>query len=823
MQSTTVEYDENLTIRRIISAIENGRNVILHGPGGTGKCLSPECEVLMYNLDTYQAKDIEAGMYLMGDDSMPRLVESVCHGTDEMFEISEILDASCEKVSYTVNSHHILSLKRVKSAQIEWNIQLKAFILTDVDINNVYQTTFSVKDYESVGYAGRAALDFQKQIKVQETETIDISLRDYISRTDEWKEWFLGFAVGVEHTTAANFQDVVEEAHFMHYNQFIPDYVYTATISQRKLLLDNYFLSRDCSNNPVKIIDCINQEFRDSLVFLSRSVGYKTTFFNLVVTITTTPKFPTRSYRTFKFRVNRVGKGPYCGFVIDGNRRFLLGNFIVTHNTHTIKKVAEYFTRKGDVCECTATTGVAAIGINVPEYGIQARTLHSWSGIGMPSSDRSWDFISVVEKKPKAVKRWLNTFLLIIDEISMLGKNLYDALSEVGKAIRKSKKPFGGIILLLSGDFLQLPPVKDEWCFLSKEWDKLDAVIFEFDEPKRYDDLSYFQLLLRIRKGEHTQKDVDVLCARMRAYKKFKELEKTANSVRVQPTILFPKRVDVDGYNKKELMKLEAKAVVYKCVDTFQKRIGRKYSDEYSDIPADYTKLLDDAIPQEITLKVGAQVMLKYNLDVASGLANGSRAVILDTFADGVYVKFLNGTKMLVNPAPWEVSDKEGKGIRTQIPFVCAWALTVHKSQGSTLDYAICDLSSVFCPAQSYVSLSRVKNLKGLLIQSFDPEKIICDKKALEHANAMKSVGCGNIKPIPTSTYLKYTGTSQQHISEENSEDSDISVLDALGITSKDEYKCWLLKNHPDKIDGASEDVVKLCASVIEAAKEKGW
>lgn len=823
MQSTTVEYDETLTVRRIISAIENGRNVIMHGPGGTGKCLSPECEVLMYNLDVHQAKNIEAGMYLMGDDSMPRLVESICHGTDEMFEISEVVDASCEKVSYTVNSRHILSLKRVKSAQLEWDAGRKAFILTDVDYNNVYQTTFSVEHYNSVGYAGKAALDFQKEIKAQETDTIDISLRDYISRTDEWKEWFLGFAVGIEHITAANFHDVVEEAHFMNYNQFIPDYVYTATINQRKLLLDNYFLSIDCPNNPIKIVDCIDREFRDSLVFLSRSVGYKTTFFNLVVTITTTPKFPNRTHRTFKFRVNRVGKGPYCGFVIDGNHRFLLGNFIVTHNTYTIKKVAEYFTRKGEVCECTATTGVAAVGINVPEYGVQARTLHSWSGIGMPQSDRSWNFISVVEKKPKAVKRWLTTSLLIIDEISMLGKNLFEAISEVGKKLKLSKKPFGGIRLLLSGDFLQLPPVKDEWCFLSEEWKKLDAIVFEFDEPKRYDDLSYFHLLLRIRQGEHTQKDVDVLCARMRAYKKFKELEKSATLVRVQPTILFPKRVDVDYYNKKELDKLDSKAFVYKCVDTFQKRIGRKYSDEYSDIPADYTKLLDDAIPQEITLKVGAQVMLKYNLDVASGLANGSRAVILDTFPDGVYVKFLNGTKMMVNPTPWEVSDKEGRGFRTQIPFVCAWALTVHKSQGSTLDYAICDLGSVFCPAQSYVSLSRVKNLKGLLIQSFDPEKIICDEKALKYAKIMKSVGCGNIKPIPTSTYFKYTGISQQPIDDENSEDSDISVLDALGITSKDEYKLWILKNHPDKIENASPDVVKLCASVIEAVKQKGW
>jgi ATP-dependent DNA helicase PIF1 len=152
-----------------------------------------------------------------------------------------------------------------------------------------------------------------------------------------------------------------------------------------------------------------------------------------------------------------------------------------------------------------------------------------------------------------------------------------------------------------------------------------------------------------------------------------------------------------------------------------------------------FEKMLDETVSKTLVLKVGAQVMLRANLDIDNGLANGSRGVVVHLTSDSVTVKWKNRLETIITPYAWLKEDKDGKFIREQIPLMLAWSTTIHKIQGLTLDYAICDLGfDVFCAGQSYVSLSRVRTSEGLLLSNFDPKSIIVDKTALDFVNELE-------------------------------------------------------------------------------------
>ena len=387
---------------------------------------------------------------------------------------------------------------------------------------------------------------------------------------------------------------------------------------------------------------------------------------------------------------------------------------------------------KNKVIFCTATTGIAAMNLSIPECNISATTLHSWAGVGLAQETEE----KLLEKVRKGIarKRWEKVDLLIIDEIGMLGSVFIDKLDYIGREIRGINKPFGGIQLLLSGDFLQLPPVKDGWLFDSEVWSQLDIHPFIFDVPKRYDDVQYFELLLRMRQGTPSEGDIKKMRARVRSYKKLiKILEEKKDNVNIiKPTILSSKKIDVEYENEKELALLKGEEVCYIAIDTFKPYKSSARSDYYM-------RSLEDTIPKTITLKVGAQVMLKKNISVKDGLVNGSRGVVLEINSTSTKVRFINGMKIDIPVDVWELKDKDGKATRTQIPLILAWSLTIHKVQGCTLDYAICNLGgSIFSPGQAYVALSRVRNIKGLFLSCFLESSIIVSKKALKFSKSLE-------------------------------------------------------------------------------------
>ena len=363
----------------------------------------------------------------------------------------------------------------------------------------------------------------------------------------------------------------------------------------------------------------------------------------------------------------------------------------------------------------TSTTGVSALLIG-------GTTLHSYLGIGLGKDEVDALYMKILNNS-KLTKKWRDLDVLIIDEISMMSPDLFDKLEHLARLLRKNKAPFGGIQLILVGDFLQLPCVSsDEFCFQSKTWDKcVDKVIY-LSEIFRQDDSNFQKCLNEIRVGELSEQTIEVLQSRVGF-----ELK---NEFGIIPTKIYSLNRNVDKENEKELNKLFEKDPELEFFE---------YELEFNILDKKRYKVLQEKIskiciaPQTLQLCIGAQVMLLYNIDLECGLANGSRGVVIRFQNDLPVVKFLNGVERLVDFQDWKLEEQgETLMVVTQIPLKVAYACSVHKTQGITLDYAIIDLNDVFEYGQAYVALSRVKTLKGLSLKNFIPEKIFAHPTALK-------------------------------------------------------------------------------------------
>lgn len=360
----------------------------------------------------------------------------------------------------------------------------------------------------------------------------------------------------------------------------------------------------------------------------------------------------------------------------------------------------------------TSTTGVSA-------YLIRGSTIHSYSGIGvLRPTNTLKDIITKIKKNKPAKLRIETTDVLVIDEISMLGGSYFEMLNECFKIIRKNPKPFGGICLIVTGDFYQLPPINDSYVFETTTWKEMNFRPIHLETVYRFTDDHYRDMLARIRKGEHTPKDNVDLYKRVKA---FNELD--VDAMEIKPTFLTSKRIDVDTENREELHKNPNELVIYKAFDDF---VGKDEKDTFD--------ILGLVAPKNLELKVGAQVMLLVNINVEAGLVNGSRGVVVLLESEYVHVKFMSGETI-----PFEKHifpfERDGKIIanRSQFPFCLAYALTIHKIQGSTLDLAIIDIgNSIFQSHMTYVALSRVRSLYGLYIKSFNPHRITVDQRVVE-------------------------------------------------------------------------------------------
>ena len=404
-----------------------------------------------------------------------------------------------------------------------------------------------------------------------------------------------------------------------------------------------------------------------------------------------------------------------------------------------IRKIFEHASNSNKKIQVCALTGCASLLLKC-----RAKTIHSWSGIGLGAGEINAIVQKVVKNHFKR-KIWREARILIIDEVSMMSKKLFEMLDLIGKTIRKNNKPFGGIQLIFSGDFYQLPPVgnRDEpetmqFCFESELWAQTFSIDSHIQLIKifRQTDPVYTSILNQIREGRLKRSSVNILQEQVS-----KRFNQNNTVMLVKPTKLYPIRNKVEQINNTEMDKLTCEIKEYNSrfvIDlpmTSMERSERTlFSKEQIESELNYiqSNLICDS---NIQLKIGAQVMCVVNIELASGamLCNGSQGIITKFNELNVpFVKYNNGQEVAMGFHVWQSENIPGIGV-SQIPLILAWALTIHKSQGATMDSAEIDVgSSIFECGQTYVALSRVKSLDGLYLTSFDVNKIKINKKVHE-------------------------------------------------------------------------------------------
>lgn len=397
---------------------------------------------------------------------------------------------------------------------------------------------------------------------------------------------------------------------------------------------------------------------------------------------------------------------------LDGDNVFVTGP-AGSGKSHLIREIVRAAEERGKKIQCCALTGCAAFLLNV-----NAKTLHSWAGIGLMKQPDDVIVRTILKMRYKR-KRWATVDILVIDEVSMLSHRTFELLDKIGKAVRRSDAPFGGIQVILSGDFYQLAPTEEDfYCFESNLWAKNMNVSINLKEIHRQKDKRFTKILNQIRRGRLSRRSYDTLMA-------CKKKDKTLIPHGIRPTILYPRRFQVDRLNRKKLAELKTAAKVFECrvikgVHTLSPPYPNKYLIEIQQMTKNAP--FDD----RLVLREGAQVMCVANLDVENGVCNGSTGIIIgfDSTSGCPVVQFHNGPTRTIRRHAWNSEHSEGISIH-QIPLVTAWAITIHKAQGASLDLVEVDVgSSIFAYGQTYVALSRVKTLEGLYLKSFCPEKI---------------------------------------------------------------------------------------------------
>lgn len=406
-------------------------------------------------------------------------------------------------------------------------------------------------------------------------------------------------------------------------------------------------------------------------------------------------------------------------------------------------KISQEQKKRLQVC---ALTGCAAILLQC-----KAKTIHSFAGIGLASGTVDEVIRKVISNKYKT-KNWTGIDILIIDEVSMMSSKLFDILDYIGRKTRKRlDKPFGGIQLVLSGDFYQLPPVgthgqpdTSAFCFESENWAKTFDEIILLKTIFRQRDADYTTILNQVRVGKLYKSSYEKLQQHIN-----KPFPISSETQTFKPTILLSRRKDAELINTKELEKLTGDSKIYRISQASvvpqglapakeQTRLEEKFSEEQKE--SEYNFLASNIMAdKEIVLKIGTQVMCIANIDMESSdqVVNGSQGVVVGFVGELPLVQFNNGPRRTVGFHVWASEVIPSIGVK-QMPLIYAWAITIHKAQGVSLDMAQIDAgSNIFECGQTYVALSRVKSLEGLYLTDLNPQKIKVNKKVQEYYSSL--------------------------------------------------------------------------------------
>ena len=373
--------------------------------------------------------------------------------------------------------------------------------------------------------------------------------------------------------------------------------------------------------------------------------------------------------------------------------------------THTVNQYVRWLCGHGIEPAITASTGIAATHIG-------GMTIHSWSGIGVKKNLSSYD-LDMIASNERVAKRVGRTSVLIIDEVSMLSAETFSMAEAVCREVRRNDTPFGGLQVVLVGDFFQLPPVvaRDEdgakrlgfneaeagaesapFSFRSRAWEALRPLVCYLSEQYRQEDAMFGDLLSAVRSGKADAKIGAALATR-----RIEEAEAPGDLPR-----LYSHNADVDRVNEERLLAIPGTV--------------RRFAMTSRGPEALVATLKRGCLsPEVLALKTRARVMFTKNKPDGS-FVNGTLGEVEGFTATGLpIVRTLGGRRIYTEPMEWTISDgRRALASIEQVPLRLAWALTVHKSQGITLDAAVVDLSDAFEYGQGYVALSRVRSLNGL-------------------------------------------------------------------------------------------------------------
>ena len=364
--------------------------------------------------------------------------------------------------------------------------------------------------------------------------------------------------------------------------------------------------------------------------------------------------------------------------VLKGKSVFITGGAGVG-KSYLVNKIVQATTNKNvGVC---AMTGCAALLIN-------GSTVHSYLGIGL-AREEAVHLAGKARKFANVYQRLLTLQILLIDEVSMLNDELFEKISEFLQIIRKNKKPFGGVQMIFVGDPFQLCPVEGDYCFTSKKW--VDITVHTLTANMRQaGDVQFKELLDRVRWGFCSEHDLWRL----------QTCKDTEFPDGIIPTKLYSKNVNVDSINKVEFDKLTTD--VYEYESWYLNEQSKKWA-------------TTNKIPEKVYMRVGAQVMCTRNIPTL-GVVNGSRGVVTEVKADCVTIQLIDGGVVrmgLVSVTPFDNPYIEVKFL----PLKFAWAITIHSSQGMTIDALEVDLGKdIFTYGQAYTGLSRGKSLSTVRI-----------------------------------------------------------------------------------------------------------
>lgn len=371
-----------------------------------------------------------------------------------------------------------------------------------------------------------------------------------------------------------------------------------------------------------------------------------------------------------------------------------------TGKSYTIKAIINYLESMNFNYGLTAMTGCAAVLIG-------GQTIHSF--LYMNISRNLNEIYSNLEKFRGYLNKLKKLDVLIIDEISMMDDELFELINNLLMKIKNNKLLFGGVQLILVGDFYQLPPINGDFCFTSNIWNLLDLKkIILTDIIRQKDDMTLREILGEIRAGNISKKTFELLESLKET--KFKNKD-------IKPTKLYPINVNVDKINYNEFKKL-LKVNNNKFVEYKASKLNPKH------------KITDEKLNEyNITLTLNAQIMVIRNISIENKLYNGTRGIVIELNTSSVTIKDIDNNIHVINYYVDNIKDKSIKFM----PLKLAYAMSIHKSQGASIDYLELDLGDdIFISGQLYTALSRAININNIKIVNLSKLSFIQNKKVIE-------------------------------------------------------------------------------------------